>query len=235
MRTLRPSHVIAGAIAAGLSLLAAPSAAGEVLPGGARLSYARDPAAAACPDEEGFRDALATRLGGVDPFSPDGAWRVEVALARRAHAFEAAIALYDGGGQLRGEQERSASDCRALVDDVTLTLSVAMRSHLAPSAPDAPSDRARIAAPPARTAEGVFDTAPSLLLHGRHPGTDTLMNALSSASGRVSTPEQRLTRAAAPWPPRCEGGCNAARSAMCAPGAHPAVDVPGLRARAGGV
>ncbi|WP_437334705.1 hypothetical protein [Sorangium sp. So ce394] len=82
MRTLRPSQVIAGAVAAGLSLLAAPSAAGEVLPGGARLSYARDPGAAACPDEEGFRNAVATRLGGVDPFSPDGAWRVTaVALA----------------------------------------------------------------------------------------------------------------------------------------------------------
>ncbi|WP_434044439.1 MULTISPECIES: hypothetical protein [Sorangium] len=119
--------------------MAAPSAAGEVLPGGARLSYTRDPAAAACPDEEGFRNAVATRLGGVDPFAPGGAWRVEVAITRRASDFKAEVILYDGGGQPRGRRERAAPDCRALVDDITLTLSVAMRPLPAPSAPDAPA------------------------------------------------------------------------------------------------
>ncbi|WP_437957749.1 hypothetical protein WME76_41650 [Sorangium sp. So ce119] len=160
MRTLRPSHVIAGLLAAALSLMAAPSAAGEVLPGGARLSYARDPGAAACPDEEGFRNAVATRLGGVDPFSPDGAWRVEVAITRRANDFKAEVALYDGRGQPRGRQERAAPDCRALVDDITLTLSVAMRPLPAPTAPDAPAPDEAATEPPRAAPESQPPASP---------------------------------------------------------------------------
>ncbi|WP_437952818.1 hypothetical protein WME98_20445 [Sorangium sp. So ce296] len=209
MRTLRPSHVIAGAIAAGLSLLAAPSAAGEVLPGGARLSYARDPAAAACPDEEGFRDALATRLGGVDPFSPDGAWRVEVALARRAHAFEAAIALYDGGGQLRGNYERSAADCRALVDDVSLTLSVALRPLLSPSAPDATA--------PAEAPPGPPPAAPA----PRPPASSRAQAAPPPppAPGRTPSPARPAPPSSPPpAPPKLQLGAGPVLAAGFAPG-----------------
>ncbi|XXY44026.1 hypothetical protein WME91_28865 [Sorangium sp. So ce269] len=139
MRTLRPIHVLAGSLAAALSLAAAVAAAGEVLPGGVRLSYARDPGAAACPEEEGFRNAVTTRLGGVDPFSPDGAWRVEVVITPRARDLKAEIALYDDRGEPRGRQERTAADCRALIDDVTLSLSIVMRPLAAASAPDAPA------------------------------------------------------------------------------------------------
>ncbi|WP_437306237.1 hypothetical protein [Sorangium sp. So ce388] len=148
MRTLRPSHVLAGPLAAALSLTAAVAAAGEALPGGVRLSYARDPGAAACPEEEGFRNAVATRLGGVDPFSPDGAWRVEVVITPRARDLKAEIALYDGRGEPRGRQERTAADCRALVEDITLSLSIAMRALPTASAPDAPSPADATPEPP---------------------------------------------------------------------------------------
>ncbi|WP_437622192.1 hypothetical protein [Sorangium sp. So ce1151] len=148
MRTLRPSHVLAWPLAAALSLAASVAAAGEVLPGGVRLSYARDPGAAACPEEEGFRNAVATRLGGVDPFSPDGAWRVEVVITPRARDLKAEIALYDGRGEPRGRQERTAADCRALVDDITLSISIAMRAPPTATSPDAPAPADATPEPP---------------------------------------------------------------------------------------
>ncbi|WP_437755456.1 hypothetical protein [Sorangium sp. So ce1389] len=148
MHTLRPSHALAGPLAAALSLTAAVAAAGEVLPGGVRLSYARDPGAAACPEEEGFRNAVATRLGGVDPFSPDGAWRFEVVITPRARVLKAEIALYDGRGEPRGRQERTAADCRALIDDITLSLSIAMRALPTATSPDAPAPADATPEPP---------------------------------------------------------------------------------------
>jgi hypothetical protein len=125
VRTSWPRHFIGGSIAASW-LLTAAIASAEIYPGGIRLAYSRGPGTASCLDEASFRDLVATHLRGIDPFKPDGAWRMAVAISRRNGRFVGEVTLYDGDGERRGEDELTATSCGRLMNDVGLTLGVAV-------------------------------------------------------------------------------------------------------------
>ncbi|WP_437484944.1 hypothetical protein WME75_46260 [Sorangium sp. So ce1014] len=130
-RRIRRTKRAALPLAASL-FLAAPVALAQVAPRGARLSYTRGPGTEGCPEEPSLRGIVASQLGGVDPFVPDGAWHVEVVIQRKGPAFQGEIALHDRDGRELGRQELSSPICGVLVEDIGLSLSVVMRPLLPP-------------------------------------------------------------------------------------------------------
>src|ERR1700679_1735766 len=71
-------------VAPALVLVLGPSPAfAQTPPSPARLQYDRPASLAACPDEAHFRDFVAARLKGVDPFAGNATapWRVTLSSA----------------------------------------------------------------------------------------------------------------------------------------------------------
>lgn len=89
----------------------------------ARLSYAKKPNAAVCPDEEGFRARIAARLG-YDPFRDDADRTVVVTFSREGGSFRAKLELKEGGKV--GTRVLSAADCNELASSTALAVAIAI-------------------------------------------------------------------------------------------------------------
>ncbi|MCC6559565.1 MAG: hypothetical protein IT372_42145 [Polyangiaceae bacterium] len=122
-----------------------------------QLSYTRGPGAEACPDEQGLRDVVAAQLGGADPFAPagppgagtTGARRMDVAVSRESALYKATIVLYGPGGERLGARDLAGPTCAAVIEDVSTTISVALRPFLSSPAPAPSSVPVPAPAPPA--------------------------------------------------------------------------------------
>jgi hypothetical protein len=127
------------------SALASPSA---------RLVYVRAPEANACPDEEGFRKAVAARLG-YDPFFPAAQKTVIARINRGAKGYAGSLQIVDSTGALRGERELGVQgeNCGELVTSLALAVSIAIddldesAQEQPPAAPSTPTEPARVPEP----------------------------------------------------------------------------------------
>lgn len=112
----------------------------------ARLSYAKKPNAAVCPDEEGFRARIAGRLG-YDPFRDDADRTVVVTFSREGGTYRAKLELKEGGKV--GTRVLTAADCNELASSTALAVAIAIDplggAPAAPSASSAPSASASVA------------------------------------------------------------------------------------------
>jgi hypothetical protein len=114
-------------VLAGLALLlAAPLA--RAAPGDAtRLSYARTAAAAACPDREAVRAAVARRLG-YDPFFPVARQSIEVDIDADATQLTANMRFIDEDGMIVGVRQlhEQLGNCDELVASLSLAISITL-------------------------------------------------------------------------------------------------------------
>lgn len=120
----------------------------------ARLTYAKKPNAAVCPDEPGFRALIAARLG-YDPFRDDADRTVTVTFSREGGSYRAKLELKDGNAV--GTRMLSAGDCAELASSTALAVAIAIDplGGSAPepsvSAPASASASATASAPPVIT------------------------------------------------------------------------------------
>jgi hypothetical protein len=136
-----------------------------------RLDYVREPGAEACPDAQGFREAVAANVG-YDPFTTAAARLATVTVERRGSVFVGRMTLHDAAGvQEWAHEPLSRRDCRALVRVMGLSLAIPIDPFPGPpvSVPEAhapaaaPPARAPVAEPPAppapvtRVTPGVFE------------------------------------------------------------------------------
>jgi hypothetical protein len=134
-----------------LLLLPSTAALAAPLSSGTRLSYNRVlPGAERCPDEQGFRDMVASQMGGADPFVAGGAQRVEVSLSRKGRAFLGTFSLVDGAGHTTKPRELSGPSCGAVAEDLAFSVSIALRasSSSPPPPPPPPAPAPAPASPP---------------------------------------------------------------------------------------
>lgn len=130
-----------------------------------RLVYARTPAAQACADEAGMRDAVAARLG-YDAFREHDSravGRVSIALDKRAGDWQARIELDDGAGN-KGVRALSSREptCDELVSSVSLAVALAIDPQRVTAPPPdgsrEPPPAASAAPEPSRAPEPPRDT-----------------------------------------------------------------------------
>lgn len=91
----------------------------------ARLSYAKKPNAAVCPEEPGFRALVAARLG-YDPFHDDAERAVTVTFTREGAGFRAKLELKDKTNKVVGTRMLSAVDCAELASSTALAVAIAI-------------------------------------------------------------------------------------------------------------
>lgn len=133
--------VIGSAIGAfAVVAVAAPARAeappAEPVPDPVRLDYDRIAGGATCPEESFFRDTVASHLRGRDPFTPDGARRIAIAIRRKGHKFIVSAAMYDDGGKpVGGKRELDGTLCTGVVD----TMGVVVAGWLLPIVLPAPA------------------------------------------------------------------------------------------------
>jgi hypothetical protein len=122
----------------------------------ARLVYARSPGAETCPDEDGLRRAVASRIG-YDPFFAWAPKTVVVTLSPgEARGFVASVALVDERGMQHGARAlRTDSACDDLLGVTALAIAIAIDPQsLAPRpAAPAPPPAPAVSAPPAPAPE----------------------------------------------------------------------------------
>ncbi|HVH41670.1 MAG TPA: hypothetical protein VM925_04985, partial [Labilithrix sp.] len=118
----------------------------------AKLVFARGAETSACPDEAGFRSAVAARVG-YDPFFPYAkrtvVTRIDAAAGGR---FRARMEVLDESGALLGEKVfvSSQGDCEELVRTLALAVSLAIDvADPPPLASEPLPEPAAKAAPPA--------------------------------------------------------------------------------------
>ncbi|HMI83035.1 MAG TPA: hypothetical protein VK550_03020 [Polyangiaceae bacterium] len=120
-----------------------------------RLVYSRTPGAARCPDERGFRAAVAERLG-YDPFFPWAEQTVSVDLFEEKGSLRAKLALIDRDGIVRGTRELKGAtrDCEELLASLALATSITLdpmavqSGGAAPTAVHRASDDSAASVPP---------------------------------------------------------------------------------------
>ena len=118
-----------------------------------RLTYSRTPnAAALCPDERGFRAAVAERLG-YDPFFPWAEQTVSVALFEEKGRLRARLELIDADGVVRGARDLDGAthDCDELLRSLALATSITLDPM------NVPTKESREAADPTPSAEPVVE------------------------------------------------------------------------------
>ncbi len=97
----------------------------------ARLVYARDEAASACPDEGALRRAVAA-LVGYDAFFPWAKRTVIATVSMRERVFFARVELVDEQGIVHGGHElRADAACAELLDAVALAVAIAIDPQIA--------------------------------------------------------------------------------------------------------
>jgi hypothetical protein len=105
-----------------------------------KLAYVRGPGAEGCPGEAELRSAVARRIG-YDPFFPQADRTVVAQVERTTSGFTALVRIVDGGGNLLGERSLTPlSSCSELVQNLALTISVAIDDLDAATAPPPPSE-----------------------------------------------------------------------------------------------
>ncbi len=123
---------------------------------GTRLEYQRAPGAETCPNEETWRDALASKIeGGADPFTPSGSTLLRVTMERRPAHFRATAEAFDALGRSLGAEEQTAATCAEAANALARTVSILFLVFRPPSptappnpAPPPPPKTAPPAAPP---------------------------------------------------------------------------------------
>ncbi len=102
----------------------------------ARLVYSRATHAEACPDEEAFRRAVATRVG-YDPFFPWAPLTVVAQVERRGDRFFGHVEIVDEHARGRGSRELASDhdDCSELVSAMALAISIVLDSETAGARP----------------------------------------------------------------------------------------------------
>lgn len=156
-----------------------------------KLAYVRGPGAETCPGEPELRAAVARRIG-YDPFFPQADRTVVAQVEHTASGFRALVRIVDGGGTLLGERSlASLSSCNELVQNLALTISVAIDDLDAATAPPAPSEPAP--APPAEPARAPAVAPPRALpvpppSPRPRPRTLHLRAALGAVGGLASAP-----------------------------------------------
>lgn len=134
---------------------AGPAFGGEPLPppDPTRLEYTSAPG---CADVAAFRNEIASRFGGRDPFADDAPERVVIVLHRRGPAlFTAEISHYDAAGKHTGEDTPKAQNCTELFDTIVTMVTVDLLPIVGPPkpkppAPPPPEEKPTpVAAPPA--------------------------------------------------------------------------------------
>jgi hypothetical protein len=88
-----------------------------------RLVYARADSAARCPDEQGLRAAVASRLG-YDPFFPWAQQTISIDVTESSGKLLARLKLVDRDGIARGERELTApmEDCAELIASLSIAI-----------------------------------------------------------------------------------------------------------------
>ena len=89
-----------------------------------RLNYSRGPGAELCPDEQGFREAVAANVGR-DPFTPAAPRLATVTIQRQGSAFVAFMEMRNAAGAREWMHEPlSRNDCRELVRLMGLSIAI---------------------------------------------------------------------------------------------------------------
>jgi len=89
-----------------------------------RLDYTRGPGAEACPDDQGFRDAVAANVG-YDVFTPAGARTALVTIQHQGTAFVGRMELRTAtGAQEWSHEPLLRGDCRELVRLMGLSIAI---------------------------------------------------------------------------------------------------------------
>jgi hypothetical protein len=188
-------------------LVAAPVLAQptRLVPEPAVLDYTR---AQTCPEEQFFRDLVASHLGGRDPFVPTAPRRVSLTLRRVGRAFGATLVLYDDAGKRLGSSpELLEPDCTRAIETASTVvapwlLPLVVRRRAAPPEaqppPDAPSPPAlepqSTPATPAHVTEPSVAAAPASVVppkpgvfEGRAGLGRALLYAFAAASVATGT------------------------------------------------
>jgi hypothetical protein len=106
-----------------------------------RLEYARDVAAANCPDRAALREAVKRRLG-YDPFFPAARQAIVVQITLEADGLLGTMRLLDDEGLIRGTRElrERREHCEELVASLALAVSIALDPSAAlQAAPEPPA------------------------------------------------------------------------------------------------
>lgn len=130
-----------GCSLAGALVLVCPLAIAQApasLAGSTRLDYQRAAGAESCPDEAGFREAVAAHTNGADPFAPNGpiVLRVMLAPLGPGAGFRGTMELFDAAGRPAGTDTRQASTCASAARALAFSAS---GLFLAPPAAPAPA------------------------------------------------------------------------------------------------
>jgi hypothetical protein len=96
-----------------------------------RLDYIRGPGAEACPDEQGYRNAVSAQVRW-DAFAPNAPWRLTVIVSRSGGGFEGSAELRDITGSV---ELRRAYPTTARCSDLIADLARAVAVHVDPPAP----------------------------------------------------------------------------------------------------
>ncbi len=108
-----------------------------------RLDYIRAPGAEACPDEQGFRDAVGAQVRKWDPFAPNGPSRLVVIVSRKGDGYEGSLELRDVTGALELTRAYPPTPrCLDLLGDLAraIALKIDPPSPAPPAVPTLPSD-----------------------------------------------------------------------------------------------
>lgn len=101
-----------------------------------RLEYERKKGAERCPDEASLRAHVAAQLG-LDPFTPEGSWRVVASVARRGAGFVAKMEAFENDGKTWSPGPITDRSCARLVNEI-LALSIAIELSEPPPPPEPP-------------------------------------------------------------------------------------------------
>lgn len=131
-----------------LALLGASETARAQTDARAKLEY-EVPAGSVCPDERGFRDIVAGRLGR-DPFVAEADTHVEVLVHTTESGFEGRMRATDRAGAALGERSIASASCVEIATSIALALAIvldplgelATESSLSAAAPRARSELA---------------------------------------------------------------------------------------------
>lgn len=147
-------------VASCLGVLLAAEA--HAAPGDAtRLSYARTPAAAACPDREALRAAVAKRLG-YDPFFSVARQAIEVDVDADAEQLTANMRFIDEGGMIVGVRHlhERLENCEELLASLSLAISITLDPSAALEGPRNDATATNESAPEASAAPPASATEP---------------------------------------------------------------------------
>ncbi len=133
-------RLIVGAV----TILSLSASSGALASPSAHLVYTRTKEAAACPDEQTLRKAVAARFG-YDPFFAWAKQTVVVLVSRDHGAYAGRVQIVDEEGIARGTRDITSSDegCSELFDTVALAISIALDAtmNLPKKSPPAPESQ----------------------------------------------------------------------------------------------